>query len=85
MARYRLKSDEEIAWNVVRRAVTARLRLQAAAWVEKQLNDLLPPLQVEFSRMLQRGEMPVLEPEYEEWLDVTLKAMRDGLPEGKAE
>ena len=76
MARYRLKSEEEIAWNAVRRAVTARVRLEAAAWTEKRLNDLLPPLQIEFQKVLHDGYLPQLEADYEVWVDDAISAMR---------
>lgn len=81
MARYRVKSDEEMAWNAIRRAATAKVHLEAAAWKEKRLNDLLPGLQVEFRKMLQKGELPELEVEYEEWVERSIRAMQ-GLPEG---
>lgn len=83
MARYRLKSDEEMAWNAVRRAATARVSLEAAAWKERRLNDILPGLQVEFHKMLQTGNLPELEVEYEEWVERSIKAMRSGLPESE--
>ncbi len=78
MARYRLKSDEEMAWNAVRRAASARVRLEAQAWQERRLNDILPALQVEFHKMLQQGDLPQLEIEYEEWVERSIRAMRQG-------
>jgi hypothetical protein len=81
MPRYRLKSDEEMAWNVVRRAATARIRLEAAAWMERRLNDILPELQLQFRQLLQTGVLPQLEAEYETWLDSAIRAMKEGLPE----
>lgn len=78
MARYRLKSDEEMAWNAVRRAASARVRLEAQAWQERRLNDVLPGLQVEFHKMLQTGDLPQLEVEYEEWVERSIQAMRHG-------
>lgn len=74
MPKYRLKSEEEMAWNAVRRAVTAKLRLEAAAWLEKRQNDILPGLQVEFQKALQAGNLPELEAEYETWVEDAMQA-----------
>jgi hypothetical protein len=78
MARYRLKSDEEMAWNAVRRAASARVKLEASAWSERRLNDVLPGLQVEFHKMLQTGVLPELAVDYEEWVERTVAAMTTG-------
>lgn len=61
MAKYRLKSEEELVWNALRRAASAQVQLEATAWKEKRLNDLLPNLQVEFQRMVQKGNLPELD------------------------
>lgn len=74
MAKYRLKSEEEMAWNAVRRAANAKLRLEAAAWLEKRLNDVLPQLQVEFQRTLAAGNLPELEAGYETWVEDAITA-----------
>lgn len=82
MPKYRLKSEDEMAWNAVRRAVTAKLRLEATAWLEKRLNDELPGLQVEFQRVLNAGNLPELEADYEKWVEDALAAQRSrALPE----
>ena len=73
MPRYRLKSREEMAWNAVRRAATAKLRLEAAAWLESRLNEELPALQHEFQRMLNAGRLPELEADYEKWIEDAMK------------
>ena len=74
MAKYRLKSEEEMAWNAVRRAVSAKLRLEATAWLEKRMNDELPALQVEFQRTLSAGALPELEADFEKWVEDALAA-----------
>ena len=68
MPKYRLKSEEEMAWNAVRRAATAELRLQAAAWLEKRLNDVLPQMQVEFQKTLNAGHLPELVANHKTWV-----------------
>lgn len=75
MARYRLKSAEELVWNAVRRAATARIRLEAAAWQEARLNEVLPALQMEFHRRLQAGDLPALEAEWKEWVTSAIEAL----------
>lgn len=74
MARYRQKSREEMVWNAIRRAATAKIRLEAAAWQEERLNAILPELQLEFTRALNAGNMPKLEAEFEQWVDDALSA-----------
>ena len=75
MARYRLKSSEELVWNAVRRAATARIHLEAAAWKEARLNDVLPALQMEFHKRLQDGDLPALEHEWKEWVESSIQAL----------
>lgn len=81
MAKYRLKSEEELVWNALRRAATTQVRLEAAAWAEKRLNDILPNLQVEFQRMVQRGNLPELDQEHlRTWVkDAAAAALRPQL------
>ena len=76
MARYRLKSQEELAWNAVRRELTAKVSLEAAAWKEARLNDLLPAMQVEFQKMIQKGDLPKLDADYKSWLEAAFAAMQ---------
>jgi hypothetical protein len=81
---YRLKSEKEMAWNAIRRAATAKFRLEAAAWIEKRLNDTLPGLQVKFYQELNAGHLPELEAEFETWVDDAIKAQIE-LPTGEAD
>lgn len=74
MPKYRLKSEEEMAWNAIRRAATAELRLEAAAWLEKRLNDILPSLQVEFQKTLNAGALPELVANHETWVKDAMTA-----------
>lgn len=69
MPKYRPKSGEELAWNTIRRAATAKVQLEAAAWKEKRLNDILPELQQQFQRMMSAGNLPELEADYEKWVE----------------
>lgn len=75
MPRYRLKSSEELVWNAVRRAATARIHLEAAAWKEARLNEVLPALQMEFHKRLQDGDLPALEAEWKEWVESSIHAL----------
>jgi hypothetical protein len=74
MPKYRLKSEDEMAWNAIRRAATAKFRLEAAAWLEKRLIVSLPGLQVEFQKALQSGNLPELEAEFETWVADAMEA-----------
>jgi hypothetical protein len=55
----------------------AEVHLRALAWKEARLNEVLPALQVEFHKMLQKGELPQLEADYKEWLDSAFAAMQN--------
>lgn len=74
MSRYRTKSREEMVWNAIRRAATAKIRLESQAWMEERLNALLPELQQEFTRTLNAGNMPKLEADFEKWVEDALVA-----------
>lgn len=76
MPKYRPKSEDEMAWNAVRRAATAKFRLEAAAWLEKRLNDALPGLQVEFQKAVNSGNLPELEAEFETWVADAMEASK---------
>lgn len=71
-----------MAWNAVRRAVTVELRLQAAAWLEKRLNDTLPVLQVEFQKTLNDGQLPELLADHEAWVKDSMMTAKKGLKRG---
>ena len=76
VAKYRPKSEPELIWNAVRRTATAEINLQAQAWKEARLNDILPPLQVAVDRALKRGRVPQLEePKFEGWVKKTLRVI----------
>lgn len=71
-----------MAWNAIRRAVTAEIRLEANAWIEKRLNDVLPDLQVQFQKTLNQGRMPALKADYKNWVkDAMTAAIRPELTE----
>lgn len=89
MPKYRLKSEEELVWNAVRRAATAQVNLEALAWKERRINDILPALQVEFQRMVQDGNLPELDEKHmKQWVKQALEAARrpklDAVSEGVA-
>lgn len=73
MARYRTKDEIDLRWNSLRRAATARVRLEAKAWEERRLNTVLSQLWTQFAKGLDRGEVLELEPEYEQWIEDALK------------
>lgn len=68
MARYMVKNDTDLAWNHIRRVATAQVRLEARAWEERRLNEVLAPLQERFEAAITSGELRELEPGYETWV-----------------
>lgn len=61
--------------------------LEASAWKEKRLNDVLPNLQVEFQRMVQAGNLPELDQNHlRQWVkDAVAAANRPKLDEAPDE
>jgi hypothetical protein len=57
LARYRAKSEADLAWEEIRRAYTYRANLAAATAKARYLNDVLPRAQEKFESALKRGEL----------------------------
>lgn len=74
MARYRTKDSVDLTWNAIRRAATARVRLETKAWEERRLNDVLSELWNRFEAGLHRGDVQELEEDYGQWVKDALDA-----------
>ena len=72
MARYRTNDEVDLRWNAIRRAATARVRLEMKAVEERRLNTVLSELWSKYAAGLDRGEVLELEPEYEQWISDAL-------------
>jgi hypothetical protein len=70
------KNDNDLAWNHIRRVATQQVRLAAAAWTERRINEVLSPLQERFEAAITSGELLELEPEFESWVTETLDEAR---------
>jgi biotin-(acetyl-CoA carboxylase) ligase len=72
MARYREKSQEDIAWNDIRRRLTRELDANLAAWREKELNKLVTAAWDEFTASMNKGVKVEVEPDMKDWISQLL-------------
>jgi hypothetical protein len=59
---YRRKSEAQLKWNAIKKAVIARATLEAAIYRERLINERLPEYWEEFEKSLQSGELLELDP-----------------------
>lgn len=58
---YKVKSQEQLAWNKIKRAAQAQATFEAACFREERVNELLGELWPRFSQSLLEGEVLELE------------------------
>lgn len=61
IAKYREKTEADLAWDRIRRGVQYRINEAAANWRDAKLNEVLPPLQDAFEAALLEGTVLELE------------------------
>lgn len=64
MARYRHKSDEDLAWNRIRRRLTRELDSEIQNAREEALNALLTKAWQDYTTALGQGTVPEVESKY---------------------
>ena len=64
MARYRHKSDEDLAWNRIRRRLTRELDSEIQNKREEALNAMLAQAWEDYTRALGQGTVPEVESKY---------------------
>ncbi|MGZ6587120.1 MAG: hypothetical protein ACXVHX_22755 [Solirubrobacteraceae bacterium] len=64
MARYRHKSDEDLAWNRIRRRITQELDCEIKNAREEALNSLLSQAWTDYTKALGKGTVPEVESKY---------------------
>jgi len=64
MARYRHKSEEDLAWGKIRNTITSSVNLQFKNAREEVLNDLLYKAWEEYVKAVGSGELPAIESKY---------------------
>lgn len=65
-----------MAWNALRRAATARVDLEVKTYRERRLNEVLSELWTKFAAGLNTGEVLELTPEYEQWVEDSLRGIK---------
>lgn len=64
MARYRHKSDDDLAWNRIRRAITRELDTEIQNAREEALNAILTKAWEDYTAALGHGTLPEVESKY---------------------
>jgi hypothetical protein len=59
----RAKTEVELHWSAIKRAITARVNYEAQVWRERELNARLTAAFSEFDDRLKSGELPVVDEE----------------------
>ncbi len=78
MARYREKTPEDIAWNIIRREITRALDTQIQNAREKVLNHLLSGAFREYQDRIGAGEIPEIESKYKALASAVVGDIVDG-------
>lgn len=64
MARYRHKSDDDLAWNAIRRTITSAVNVEVANAREVVLNKALSDAWDKYTDALGHGTVPEIEAKY---------------------
>jgi len=68
------KTEEQLAWDLVKAAVRARVNLEVANYRNRRINDILAELWPAFEAALMGETVLELDPEYETWIQSALEA-----------
>ena len=86
MARYRTKTEEDLAWNQIRRRITRDLDTRISDFREELLNKLLGSAFEEFALAQQTGETIQLEEDASGWIrDMLRDKLRPSLEADNAD
>ncbi len=77
MARYRTKDDVDLAWNRIRRRVTAEITIETQNVREEILNVALGKAWGDFAEALGEGKVPEVEGRYS---DLVSSILKDSVP-----
>lgn len=76
------KTEEELAWDLVKAAVRAKVALEVAAYRNRRVNEILGELWPAFQESLNGETILEIEPDYASWvadaIEVTSEASRVG-------
>lgn len=68
------KTEEALAWDLVKAAVRAKVNLEIAAYRNRRINEVLSELWPAFQAALSGEELLELEPEFESWVRDAVEA-----------
>lgn len=71
---FRPKTEDQLAWDLVKAAVTAQINLEVAGYRNRRRNELLGQLWPEFQASLNGETILELEPEYARWVSDAIGA-----------
>ena len=72
------KTEDELAWDLVKAAVRAKVNLEVAAYRNRRVNEILGELWPAFQASLNGEEILQIEPDYGTWVADALETSRSG-------
>lgn len=76
------KSEEQLAWDLIKAAVSAKVGLEVAAYRNRRKNELLTELWPLFEASLAGEEVLTIDPEFDSWIrDATAGLVATALQE----
>lgn len=68
MPHFRSKTEDELAWDLVKAAVRARVNLEVSSYRNRRVNEMLTELWPAFQASLSGETILEIDPEYETWI-----------------
>jgi hypothetical protein len=65
---YTRKTEEQLAWDLIKAAARAKVNLETAAYRNRRMNDLLSELWPLFEASLAGEELLTIDPEFDAWV-----------------
>jgi hypothetical protein len=72
------KTEEELAWDLVKSAVRAKVNLEVAAYRNRRVNEILAELWPAFQASLNGETILEIEPDYGTWVADAIETSRVG-------
>ena len=71
------KSEEQLAWDLVKAAVRNQVNLETFAYRNRRINEILSEVWPAFQASLSGEEVLEIDPEYATWVTEALEAARE--------
>ena len=68
MPHFRSKTEDELAWDLIKAAVRSKVNLEVAAYRNRRVNEMLSELWPAYQASLSGETILEIEPEFETWI-----------------